>query len=48
METAIAKTDGQLLREYVKSKSADAFGELAARHANWVYSCACAGCAIRI
>jgi RNA polymerase sigma factor (sigma-70 family) len=40
VETAITKTDGQLLREYVQSKSADAFGELAARHAHWVYSCA--------
>jgi len=40
VETTITKTDNELLREYVESKSADAFGELAARHANWVYSCA--------
>jgi RNA polymerase sigma factor (sigma-70 family) len=40
VETTITKTDNELLGEYVESKSADAFGELAARHANWVYSCA--------
>ena len=40
METAICKTDGELLREYVQSKSPEAFAELAARHANWVYACA--------
>jgi RNA polymerase sigma factor (sigma-70 family) len=40
MQTETIKTDDQLLREYVESKSADAFGELAARHAHWVYSCA--------
>jgi RNA polymerase sigma factor (sigma-70 family) len=38
VETTITKTDDQLLREYVQSKSADAFGELAARHTHWVYS----------
>jgi RNA polymerase sigma factor (sigma-70 family) len=40
VEIAITKTDAQLLREYVQSKSPDAFAELAARHAHWVYSSA--------
>ena len=40
METTITKTDNQLLQEFVESRSADAFAELAARHANWVYSSA--------
>ena len=40
MQTVIYKTDGQLIREYVESKSQSAFTELAVRHASWVYSCA--------
>jgi RNA polymerase sigma factor (sigma-70 family) len=40
VQTTIYKTDSQLIREYVESKSQAAFTELAVRHASWVYSCA--------
>jgi RNA polymerase sigma factor (sigma-70 family) len=40
MQTAIDKTDRQLIREYVESGSQSAFSELAARHADWIYCAA--------
>ena len=38
--TRLETTDWQLIRDYVDTNSQSAFSELAARHANWIYSCA--------
>lgn len=38
MSTMTEISDGQLVRQYVESKSQSAFAELAARHAHWIYS----------
>jgi len=40
VQTSIEPTDSELIREYARSKSETAFAELAARHADWIYSSA--------